>query len=217
MLFFQYFQLKSGKNFINYLRFPIITLMKNITCGIVGDGNVGKTSFLITLTTKKFPDHYIDGVYDTYTIGINYENITINIKVTDILTGEEDYVRLRQYQYSQYDIILVCFSLVSPSSYESIKRKWIKEIRELEPNKTIVLIGMKSDLRDDFPKNSDYEMKPISTQEGQQLKLEINASDYVECSSLRQLNLNGVFESIAKVYLEPKSPNEKKVSKCLIV
>ena len=210
MLFFQYFQLKSGKNFINYLRFPIITLMKNITCGIVGDGNVGKTSFLITLTTKKFSDHYIDGVYDTYTIGINYENITINIKVTDILTGEEDYVRLRQYQYSQYDIILVCFSLVSPSSYESIKRKWIKEIRELEPNKTIVLIGMKSDLRDDFPKNSDYEMKPISTQEGQQLKLEINASDYVECSSLRQLNLNGVFESIAKVYLEPKSPIEKK-------
>ena len=191
--------------------------MENIRCGIVGDGNVGKTSLLVTVTTKKFPDYYINGVYDTYTIQINYENIALNIKITDMLAGEEDFVKLRQLEYSQYDIILVCFSLVSPSSYESIKSQWIKEIREFEPNKKIVLIGMKSDLRDDFSNNSDCEMNPISTQEGQQLKMEINASDYVECSSLRQFNLNGVFESIAKVYLESKSPIKEKVSKCLIV
>lgn len=90
-----------------------------IRCGIVGNGYVGKTSFLVTATTKKYPDYYIDSVYDIYTIPINYENIAINIEVTDILTGEEDFVKLRQMEYSQYDIILVCFSLVSPSSYES--------------------------------------------------------------------------------------------------
>lgn len=188
-----------------------------IRCGIVGNGYVGKTSFLITVTTKEFPNYYISGVYDIYKTQVNIENRTININITDMLAGEEDYAKLRQLEYSQYDIILVCFSLVSSSSYENVKNKWINEIREFEPNKKVVLIGMKSDLRDDISQNSDHEMMPISTLEGKQLKMEINASDYVECSSLKKYNLDGVIESIAKVYLESKTQIEKKESKCLIV
>ncbi|KAK8899877.1 hypothetical protein M9Y10_002200 [Tritrichomonas musculus] len=190
--------------------------MERIKCGIVGDGYVGKTSMLLTIQNKEFPDYYICSVYDTYATTINFNNISVNIEITDILGGEEDFIKLRQYEYSRYHIILVCFSLVSPPSYESIKSKWINEIREYEPNKKIVLIGMKSDLRDNFHISSDEEMSPISTLKGEQLKMEIKALEYVECSSLKQYNLNGVLQSIAKVHFAFESSKKEKKSKCLI-
>ena len=37
--------------------------------------------------------------------------------------GQEDYPRLRPLSYPQTDVFLVCFSVVSPSSFENVKEK----------------------------------------------------------------------------------------------
>src|SRR6266481_5996818 len=37
--------------------------------------------------------------------------------------GQEDYDRLRPLSYPQTDVFLVCFSLVSPPSYENVRTK----------------------------------------------------------------------------------------------
>lgn len=37
--------------------------------------------------------------------------------------GQEDYDRLRPLSYPQTDVFLVCFSLVSPPSFENVKTK----------------------------------------------------------------------------------------------
>ena len=37
--------------------------------------------------------------------------------------GQEDYDRLRPLSYPQTDVFLVCYSVVSPSSYENVKEK----------------------------------------------------------------------------------------------
>lgn len=39
------------------------------------------------------------------------------------LIGQEDYDRLRPLSYPQTDVFLVCFSVVSPSSFENVKEK----------------------------------------------------------------------------------------------
>ncbi len=39
------------------------------------------------------------------------------------MIGQEDYDRLRPLSYPQTDIFLICFSLVSPASYENVKAK----------------------------------------------------------------------------------------------
>lgn len=40
-----------------------------------------------------------------------------------LLQGQEDYDRLRPLSYPQTDVFLVCFSVVSPSSFENVKEK----------------------------------------------------------------------------------------------
>jgi len=37
--------------------------------------------------------------------------------------GQEDYDRLRPLSYPQTDVFLVCFGVVSPSSFENVKEK----------------------------------------------------------------------------------------------
>ena len=47
---------------------------------------------------------------------------TISLGLWDT-AGQEDYDRLRPLSYPQTDVFLVCFSLVSPPSYENVRTK----------------------------------------------------------------------------------------------
>ena len=54
------------------------------------------------------------------TVMIGGEPYTLGLFDT---AGQEDYDRLRPLSYPQTDVFLVCFSVVSPSSYENVKEK----------------------------------------------------------------------------------------------
>jgi Ras-related C3 botulinum toxin substrate 1 len=47
------------------------------------------------------------------------------------------------------DVFLVCYSVVSPTSFENVQAKWIPELRHHAPNAPVILVGTKTDLRDD--------------------------------------------------------------------
>ncbi len=49
--------------------------------------------------------------------------------------------RLRPLSYPQTDVFLICFSVVSPSSFENVTSKWCPEIKHHCPDAPILLIG----------------------------------------------------------------------------
>ena len=106
--------------------------------------------------------------------------------------GQEDYDRLRPLSYPQTDVFLVCYSVVSPSSFENVKEKWVHEITHHCPRTPFLLVGTKIDLRDDaatIDKLAKNKQKPLSLEAGEKLAKELRAVKYVECSALTQVSV----------------------------
>lgn len=64
------------------------------------------------------------------------------------IAGQEDYDRLRPLSYPQTDVFLICFAVNSPTSFQNVREKWSPEVKHHCPDTPLLLLGMKSDLRD---------------------------------------------------------------------
>ena len=196
--------------------------MQNVKCVVVGDGAVGKTSLLISYTENRFPVDYVPTVFDNFTTGVEVDGNLINFALWDT-AGQEEYSRLRALSYPETDVFLLCFSVVSPSSFENIKSKWHPEILHHCPEATTMLVGTKIDLREDKETLETLKGEKLPTHEsGEALAKEISAKMYLECSALTQEGLKRVFEEAIRSVIGPRDevtavkPNRKK-NKCTLL
>lgn len=135
------------------------------------------------------------------------------------MIGQEDYDRLRPLSYPQTDVFLVCFSVVSPSSFENVREKWFPEIRHHCPGVPCLLVGTQADLRDSptaLEKLARFKARPVSVESAERLAKELNAVKYVECSALTQKGLKNVFDEAIIAALNPPStkPSKSHHKKC---
>ncbi|XP_065920148.1 ras-related C3 botulinum toxin substrate 1-like [Dysidea avara] len=187
----------------------------NIKLVVVGDGAVGKTCLLISYTTNSFPGEYYPTVLENYRGNVMVEDKSINLELLDTL-AQDGYDRLRPLCYPKTDVFLMCFSLVTPSSYENIREKWYPEVSHHCPNTPIILVGTKLDLRDDketIEQLKKINLAPILYPEGLKLMNEIGAVKYEECSALTQQGLKKVFDGAVRTALA----TTKKKGKCYIL
>jgi len=186
--------------------------MQNIKCVVVGDGAVGKTCLLISYTTNAFPGEYIPTVFDNYSANVMVDGKPINLGLWDT-AGQEDYDRLRPLSYPQTDVFLVCFSVISNSSFENVKTKWVPEIQHHAPNVPILLVGTKSDLRKDentIKQLNSRQQSMVTIESAQRMAKEIGAVNFLECSALTQEGLKQVFdEAIRAAMLKPIGKKKK--------
>uniref|UniRef100_A0A3P8WMA4 Cell division control protein 42 homolog n=1 Tax=Cynoglossus semilaevis TaxID=244447 RepID=A0A3P8WMA4_CYNSE len=189
--------------------------MQTIKCVVVGDGAVGKTCLLISYTTNKFPSEYSPTLWDSLTLQV------LRNKCPGCLSppaGQEDYDRLRPLSYPQTDVFLVCFSVVSPSSFENVREKWVPEISHHCPRTPFLLVGTQMDLRDDsntLEKLAKNKQRALTCESGEKLARELRAVKYVECSALTQRGLKNVFDEAILAALEP--PDTKPKKRCVLL
>lgn len=182
-----------------------------IKCVVVGDGTVGKTCMLISFTSDSFPVEYVPTVFDNYSAPLVVDSVSVNLGLWDT-AGQEDYDRLRPLSYPQTDIFLLCFSVVSPVSFDNVTTKWVPEIRHHCPDTPIILVGTKIDLRDDgqtVRNLNDQGLSLISKNQGVKMAQKIKAIRYIECSALTQQNLHQVFEEAVRAVLKPHPVKQK--------
>ena len=83
--------------------------------------------------------------------------------------AQEDYDRLRPLSYPCTDVFLICFSVVSPTSFANVKSKWWPEIQHHMPNTPFLIVGTKVDLRHDADTLANLQRKgyaPITQEQG---------------------------------------------------
>lgn len=135
-----------------------------------------------------------------------YEDQPINLQLWDT-AGQRDFDKIRPLSYPDTDVFVICFSLVDPVSLENVETAWVPEIKHYSPGVPYILIGLKSDLRDEFLQRceelSAKNMSPITTEHGKEVQQKIGALEYVECSALQQTRLKDVFEESIKVVQHP--------------
>ncbi|KAI9328845.1 P-loop containing nucleoside triphosphate hydrolase protein [Obelidium mucronatum] len=170
---------------------------------IVGDGAAGKTSLLIVFTSGHFPVNYIPTVFDNHLVDVFLDNEVVQLALWDT-AGQEDYARLRPLSYPNSDCILLCFAVDKPKSLENIPEKWLPELKQYCPTAPFLLIGCKTDLR------NDPETAAILTSQGQtfvtyhqgvHMAKQIGAWRYMECSAKLNEGVGDVFEFATRAAL----------------
>jgi len=182
---------------------------------VIGDGAVGKTCLLISYAKKEFPKDYIPTVFDNYVVNITAGEQNIELGLWDT-AGQEEYDRLRPLSYANANVFLLCFSVMNPTSYANVIDKWYPELMHFCPDIPFILVGTKSDMRNDqneLKKLTADKKAPVSVEEGNRLATKLGAIKFLDCSAKTQENLKEVFDEAVRCVLRP----QKKKKPCILV
>ncbi|MFX0087920.1 MAG: GTP-binding protein [Candidatus Hodarchaeota archaeon] len=165
---------------------------------IIGNHEVGKTSIIRRFVEKKFSQDY------RATIGLNvlthtFEFFGNEIGVTLYDLGAQKYFRrFRKSYYAGTQAAFIVFDLTNRESFGKIS-EWYQELKEFTTDEElpIVLVGNKSDLRDE---------RQIFYQEGVKLANKISENEktklsYIETSALTGDNIEDAFNLISYHYV----------------
>ncbi|CAL8086423.1 unnamed protein product [Calicophoron daubneyi] len=184
---------------------------------IVGDGACGKTCLLIVFSKDQFPEVYVPTVFENYVADIEVDNKQVELALWDT-AGQEDYDRLRPLSYPDTDVILMCYAIDSPDSLANIKEKWAPEVKHFCPNVPIVLVGNKSDTRNDekvLAELARYDQQPTTLEEARIIGNQIGAHGVMECSAKMKENVREVFELATRAAISVKRRKRRHICKTL--
>eukprot|EP00760_Papus_ankaliazontas_P004916 PhM_4_TR12269/c0_g1_i3/m.52999/K04392/RAC1; Ras-related C3 botulinum toxin substrate 1 len=164
-------------------------------CVIVGDGTVGKTCMLAVYARKGFPTKYIPTIFDNYSAHVDVDGKPMQLVLWDT-AGQEEFDKLRPLSYPNTHVFILCFAVDNEASLQNIRTTWFAEVRPYLESAKIVLVGTKSDLRND-PEVAATK-KFVTPEQAEALRAEIGAYRYVECSALKNVNVKTVFDEVIR-------------------
>ncbi|XP_034954879.1 rho-related GTP-binding protein RhoF [Zootoca vivipara] len=194
---------------------------KEVKVVVVGDGGCGKTSLLLVFAEGAFPEQYTPSVFEKYTTSITLGKKEVVLHLYDT-AGQEDYDRLRPLSYQSTNVVLICYDVMNPTSFDNVLIKWSHEVNHFCRGIPIVLVGCKTDLRKDkeqLRKLRSVQQEPITYIQGEEACRRINADIYLECSAKFRENVEDVFRETANIALNAikKAKRQTKSRPCAIL
>ena len=105
---------------------------------VLGDGGVGKTSFLVSYKEDRFPMDYVPTIFENFTHDTVVEDKHIQLSVWDT-AGQEGYDRLRPLSYPDADVFFLCFALDLEDSLNNVEHKWVPDVRQHCKKRNLIL------------------------------------------------------------------------------
>jgi GTP-binding nuclear protein Ran len=129
-------------------------------CILVGDGGVGKTTFVKRHLTGEFEKKYIA------TLGVDVHPLSFNTNCGPICfncwdtAGQEKYGGLRDGYYIQGQCAIIMFDVTARITYKNVPN-WHRDLARVCPGIPTVLVGNKVDIKDRKvkPKQITYHRK----------------------------------------------------------
>ena len=149
---------------------------------LVGDGGVGKTTFLNRAMNNAFDAKYIP------TLGVEVHPIRIGgheqthavFNVWDC-AGQEKFAGLRDGYYIQASVAIFAFDLTSHHTFMGLAQR-VLEVKRMSGDIPFIVLGMKNDLPRDVSHEKVFQF--------------VHPSKYIEISSKSDADVRHVFETL---------------------
>ncbi|MHA1991151.1 MAG: Rab family GTPase [Candidatus Hodarchaeales archaeon] len=168
---------------------------------LLGDGAVGKTSLRTRYLGEGFTTSYSETIGADFALKFaKLDDLLIKHQIWDI-AGQPRYTQVRSILFDRSDGGLLLFDLSNRDSLKSVEN-WIKTYVQYAGVGAVILIGNKSDLREE----KDVEVL-VTRQEGEDMAKQLSEKynrpiPYLETSAKSGENVDEAFDILARKYLE---------------
>ena len=158
---------------------------------LVGDSGVGKTCILMRAVNNKYTDAYQATIgFEFLLLYFQVNDVKIKLQIWDTC-GQEIYRSLIQGFFRNTTATVLVYSKTNRSSFDNLGT-WIKDIKNnTEQDMPIFLIGNKCD--------EENRNIVVTKEEGEEYSKQYNLKYFNETSAKSGININEVFEEVAKV------------------
>ena len=180
----------------------IVTIFKIL---IVGDSEVGKTSFILRFCDNTFPDESLTTIgIDTKTKFIKRNDKKIQLVIWDT-AGQERFKSIAKNTLKGADGVFLMYAINKKNTFKSIK-DWISSIKEsLNTEKLgLLIIGNKCDLPEEEREVDNDMVKALQDKE----KVEI-----IEASGKDNINVNESFLKLIDKMIELDNDYKQQLKK----
>ena len=168
---------------------------------LLGDTQVGKSSFLMRYIDNTFQESYLS------TVGLDFKvkNVqlddgkTYRVQIWDTAGQDRFHAITRNYFKNAHGIILI-YDVTLIESFQNVKN-WIKQIKEEVTDKvSIILVGNKIDMEN---------QRVVSKEEGEKMAASCGLK-FFECSAKTGENVEEIFKDIVTKTVENFSKVDEK-------
>ena len=128
---------------------------------LLGETTVGKTSIITRYSKNSFSPYVMQTANASCVLKIIEidENNKVKLKIWDT-AGQERYRAVSKMIYRNASVVLLVYDITNESSFNAIKKYWLKEITENSPENIIIaIVANKSD---------EYIEQKVPTEDGKE-------------------------------------------------